>query len=403
MTTSRRLETAELLAVGAELLVGETRDTNSGDLAIELTALGVAVGRLSQLPDRLDVVTGALRDALERSDLVITTGGLGPTPDDLTRESIAAVCGETPAIDPAIEAWLRDLFARRGIRFAEANLKQAWLIPSATALPNANGTAPGWWVERPDGRVVIALPGPPRELKGMWRDAVLPRLRDRGLGADRAAETLRLTGIGESLLVDLIGEDVLRRRNPEVATYARVDAVDVRVSATGDATTSARSLVDGAVADLMPRLGQYVFARGDDGWPEAIGRRVGKRRLATVEIGTAGQLAGMLAKSPWVTHAQVIAPRSPLARQHASPRAWAEAAREAAGAELGLALVARETGGDMAVRIAVAGAGRTTEIRTLAFLAGDQGRRRAANAACAELWSRLAPVPSPAGRRLRTR
>ena len=195
MTSRRRLETAELLAVGAELLVGETRDTNSGDLAIELTALGVEVGRLSQLPDRLPVVTGALADALGRADLVITTGGLGPTPDDLTRESIAAVCGETPTIDPAIEAWLRDLFARRGVRFSEANLKQAWRIPSATALHNAHGTAPGWWVERPDGRVIIALPGPPRELRGMWRDEVLPRLRERGLGADRAAETLRLTGI----------------------------------------------------------------------------------------------------------------------------------------------------------------------------------------------------------------
>ena len=182
----------------------------------------------------ISVVTGALADALGRADLVITTGGLGPTPDDLTRESIAAVCGETPTIDPAIEAWLRDLFARRGVRFSEANLKQAWRIPSATALHNANGTAPGWWVERPDGRVIIALPGPPRELRGMWRDEVLPRLRERGLGADRAAETLRLTGIGESLLVDLIGEPVLRRPNPEVATYARVDAVDVRVSATGD-------------------------------------------------------------------------------------------------------------------------------------------------------------------------
>ncbi len=402
MPETRRLQTAQLLAVGAELLVGETRDTNSGDLAAELTALGVEVGRLSALPDRLPVVADALRDALARADLVVTTGGLGPTPDDLTREAIAAVCEEEPTVDPEIESWLRSLFSRRGIRFAETNLKQAWRIPSATALPNAYGTAPGWWVDRPDGRVVLALPGPPRELKGMWRDEVLPRLRARGLGADRAAETLRLTGIGESLLVDLIGEEVLRNPNPEVATYARADAVDVRVSATGSAERSARAMVDAAVAALLPKLGPYVFARGDAGWPEAVGARIGRRTLAVVEIGTAGQVSAMLAKMPWLSEARAIAPRSPLARTHRTARAWADAAREDAGTDLALAVVARERQGDMAVRVAVAGAGRTTEIATLAFLAGDQGRRRAANAACAELWARLAPPAAPA-RRARSR
>lgn len=383
------LHSAELLAVGAELLVGETRDTNSGDLAGELTALGVEVLRLGALPDRLDVVSGALRDALTRAELVITTGGLGPTPDDLTREAIAAVCGETPAVDPDLERWLRDLFARRGIRFAELNLKQAWLIPSASALPNANGTAPGWWVDRPDGRVVIALPGPPRELKAMWRDAVLPRLRDRGLGADRAAETLRLTGIGESLIAELIGEEVLRRRNPEVATYARVDAVDVRVSATGDGVTSARELVDGAVATLLPVLGSYVFARGDEGWPEAIGRRVRGRTVAIAEVGTAGQLAGILGRMPWLHEARVLGARTPAARAHRTARAWAETIRAEAGTDVGLALIARPRKGDLAVTVAVADGTRTTQLRTLAFLAGEQGRRRAANAACAELWARL--------------
>ncbi len=383
------LHSAELLAVGAELLVGETRDTNSGDLAGELTALGVEVLRLGALPDRLDVVSGALRDALTRAELVITTGGLGPTPDDLTREAIAAVCSETPAVDPELERWLRDLFARRGIRFAELNLKQAWLIPSASALPNANGTAPGWWVDRPDGRVVIALPGPPRELKAMWRDAVLPRLQARGLGADRAAETLRLTGIGESLIAELIGEEVLRRRNPEVATYARVDAVDVRVSATGDGTTSARELVDGAVATLLPVLGSYVFARGDEGWPEAIGRRVRGRTVAIAEVGTAGQLAGILGRMPWLHEARVLGARTPAARAHGTARAWAEAIRAEAGTDVGLALIARPRKGDLAVTVAVADGTRTTQLRTLAFLAGEQGRRRAANAACAELWARL--------------
>jgi nicotinamide-nucleotide amidase len=389
MSSSRRLETAELLAVGAELLVGETRDTNSGDLAAELTALGVDVVRICDLPDRLDDVAGALRDALGRAELVVTTGGLGPTPDDLTREAIAAVCHETPTVDPPTEAWLRDLFERRGIRFSDANLKQAWLIPSSRSLPNANGTAPGWWVDRPDGRVIVALPGPPRELRAMWRDAVLPRLAERGLGADRAAETLRLTGIGESLLVDLIGEELLRGREPEVATYARVDAVDVRVSATGTPDRSARAIVDETVAALMPRLGPYVFARGEDGWPEAVDRRLAGRTLALVEAGTAGQVVALLGAMPWLRRAEVL----PAPTDGAADPAWvstaAERARSSAGADVGLAVGAVERAGDMVVRIAIADGRRTTEVERLAFLAGDQGRRRAANSACAELWTRL--------------
>lgn len=389
MIEPRRLETAELLAVGAELLVGETRDTNSGDLAIELTALGVEVRRLGAYPDRIEDVTDALRDALARSDLIITTGGLGPTPDDLTRESIAAACGESPVIDPRLEAWLRDLFARRGVTFSEANVKQAWLIPSGTALDNHNGTAPGWWIERPDGRVIIALPGPPRELRAMWRDAVLPRLRARGLGADRAAETLRLTGIGESSLVDVIGDATLRQRNPEVATYARVDAVDVRISATGDATRTARSLVDEALAELLPRLERYVFAHGDETWPDAIERRLHGRTLAVVELGTAGQLGALLGPKRWLRLAQQVAPGTALAKSQRGARGWAAHVRTVAGTDIGIAVIARERKGDMPVQIAVSMGARTSVVSRLAFLGGDQGRRRAANLACAELWTRL--------------
>ena len=191
------IATAELLAIGAELLVGETRDTNSGDLAGYLTDLGVEVRRMTQLPDEVDVIRSAVAEALERVDLVVTTGGLGPTPDDATREGIAAAIGERPMVDADLEAWLRDIWARRDLPFSDVNLKQAWLIPSASAMGNPHGTAPGWWVEH-EGRIIIALPGPPRELQPMWKDHALPLLRARGLGVDRASETLRLTGIGES-------------------------------------------------------------------------------------------------------------------------------------------------------------------------------------------------------------
>jgi nicotinamide-nucleotide amidase len=209
-SSARPVLRAVLLAVGSELTTGETRDTNSGDLARSLAAAGVEVAWISALPDTLTTVTAALHDALEAADLVVTTGGLGPTPDDLTREAIAEVCGEQPAVDPDLERWLRHLFERRGIAFVETNIKQAWLIPSSTAIPNANGTAPGWWVGRPDGRIVVALPGPPVEMRPMWQDWVLPRLRGNGLGLERVTRTYRLSGIGESVVAAILGEPMLR-------------------------------------------------------------------------------------------------------------------------------------------------------------------------------------------------
>src|ERR1044072_2976139 len=183
----RQILTAELLSIGSELTVGETRDTNAGELARALTGRGVRVTRIAARPDDLVQVTDAFAGGLARSDLVVSTGGLGPTPDDLTREAIAAATGETPRTDPELEGWLRGLWARREVPSPELTLKQAWLIPSASALPNPNGTAPGWFVDRPDGRVIVALPGPPREMRPLWDGWILPRLQSRGLGRPTAS------------------------------------------------------------------------------------------------------------------------------------------------------------------------------------------------------------------------
>jgi nicotinamide-nucleotide amidase len=381
------IATAELLAVGAELLAGETRDTNSGDLAAELTDLGVEVTRMNQLPDDLAVVSGAIREALQRADLIITTGGLGPTPDDLTRESIAAAVGEEPATDPELEAWLREIWSGRGLPFPKSNLKQAWLIPSSSALPNAHGTAPGWWVEA-GSQVIIALPGPPRELLPMWRDHALPRLRERGLGIDRAVETLRLTGIGESLLAEIIGEELLRASNPRMATYARADSVDVRVSAVAEDGRSAAQIVDTGVARLEPLIGEHTFARGEDGWLEALTERIGTRRLATVEAGTAGYLGLLLGAAPWLARAEQV-PDSPEAGEHLDTALLAHAIREQSGAEIGLAVVAYEVGNEMRVVVSVDLDGEQHLAERSVFRGGDAGRRRGANVAAAEVWKRL--------------
>ncbi|CAN5836500.1 CinA family nicotinamide mononucleotide deamidase-related protein [soil metagenome] len=391
---NRGIRNAEILCVGSELTTGSTRDTNAGYLARELTEVGVRVLRLTDLPDDLPTVEQALRAALERADLIVSSGGLGPTPDDLTREAIGTALGLEPAVDERLERWLRALFRRRGLEMPESNLKQAWLIDGASPLINHRGTAPGWWVERPDGGLLIALPGPPAELEPMWRDAVLPSLKKRGIGADRATRTLRLSGVGESALVGLIGEEHLRSQNPQVATYARPDAVDVRVSAMGEAGRSAQALVEEAVRQLQARIGQYVFAEGEEGWPGAIGRRLGTRRLATVEIGTAGQLLALLGAAPFLQYGQLL--RTEVAAQHARENLalYAEHVREMSAADIGLAVRADEVGGDMAVEVAIASAMGTEVSQRAAFLTGEQGRRRAALAACAALWQWLDVEPS---------
>ncbi len=378
----RVLASAEILAVGTELTTGSTRDTNSGDLARELTGLGVRVTRVAALPDDLDVVRDAFATALTRADLIVSTGGLGPTPDDLTREAIAAACGLEPFIDQATVDWMRGMFERRGLEMPEANIKQAWLIEGGSALANAHGTAPGWWVERPDGRLIVALPGPPREMRPMWHEHALPRLQAGRLGVERASHTLRLTGVGESALVALIGEDVLRAANPQVATYARLDAVDVVVSAATDGRSTAQSLVDDAVGQLRERVGQYVFAEGSETWADALASRLGKRTLTVVEIGTGGQVGALLGGADFLVHTETE--RSDLDLEQR-----AERARRERGSDIGMAVRAAEREGDTGVVIAIAGSAGTRKVTRKAFLGGDEGRRRAALTACAALWTML--------------
>ena len=395
MASPRPILSAELLSIGSEITVGDTRDTNAGELARSLTAMGISVGRIQALPDELETVREAIAASLARADLVISTGGLGPTPDDLTREAIAAAVGEEPVVDPGIEAWLRELWARRGMPFPEMNLKQAWLLPSATALDNPNGTAPGWWVDRSDGGVIVALPGPPREMRPMWAEHVLPRLIERGAGTSVASTTLRLAGIGESQVADLLGEELLRASDPIVATYARQDAVDVRISArdvpvtmTDVATTtaSAAERVAATTERVLAVLDGHVWADGETSWAEAIGAALSGHgwTLAIVEIGTAGSLARLLGDRAWVRGSEALAADTAVARDHRSAAGLETLARRAGerdGANVTVAVRARARGADTAVSVVAVGPGWMHRERRMVFLAGENGRTRAALAA----------------------
>jgi nicotinamide-nucleotide amidase len=412
-TAARPLLRAAILAIGSELTTGETRDTNSSDLARSLSAEGVDVAWMWALPDRLETVTGALRRALEEADLTVTTGGLGPTPDDLTREAIAQTLGQKPEVDPTCERWLRDLFERRGIAFPQANVKQAWLIPSAQAIPNDRGTAPGWWVEVPRGRVIVALPGPPSEMLSMWEDVVLPRLRERGLGREQLVVTFRLVGIGESAVAALLGEQLLRAANPVVATYAKPDGVDVRISATAEGGRDPQEIAAPAREAVLAAVGGHVWGLDGDTWPKVLGDKLAPRgwTVALAERGTDGATRQLLGDAPWLIVADPEATAGDAeTRPEATPVArLAVDVAHSAGASIGLAVRAAVAGHDTAVQIAAWGPWGVRRSRQTAFLAGSEGRRRAAVAAAAFLnrvltrhgqapAGKSAPVRHPEGR-----
>jgi len=396
------LLTAELLSVGTELTIGETRDTNAGDLARELTARGVVVGRITAVPDDLATVQAAFADAMARSDIVVSTGGLGPTPDDLTREAVAGTLGETPEVDAGLERWLHDLFERRGLPLPAANLKQAWLIPSATSIPNDNGTAPGWWVEHGAGRIVVLLPGPPREMRPMWEGWVLPRLTAAGLGQSMAVVTLRTTGIGESLIADRLGALLDRAANPTVATYARADSVDIRISALPEPGQDPSDLLASVEDLVIAEIGEHVWARGLTSWPEAAATALATAgwRISIVEVGLQGALIALVGEglADRLAFAEAVAERPQHHDGHAATlEHLASQVRKLGGSEVGLAVEGRPRRGDTAVSVAIVDpAGRHRE-RRIVFLGGQQGRSRAAVAAAAVLVKRLRSTESAKG------
>ena len=283
---------AELLSVGTELLLGEIVDTNAAYLAGRLALLGIDCLHMQTVGDNLGRAKEAFERALARSDLVVVTGGLGPTEDDLTREAIAAALGETPAVDPDLEKELRSWFAGRGLPMPERNRKQAWLIPSARAVSNPNGTAPGWDIWK-DGKRIVAMPGVPREMTAMWEDQVEPTLAQ---GSALRRRTLKLLGIGESAVEERLDE-LVRSTSPTVATYAKNDGVHVRIADKAPSAAEADARIARVEADVRARLGDYVWGTDGETLAGVIGRALLARGwvLAVAESLSMGDIARSLA------------------------------------------------------------------------------------------------------------
>jgi nicotinamide-nucleotide amidase len=280
---------AEIIASGTELLLGELTDTNTPFIASQLASLGIDLFFISIVGDNYARFSSVLKQARDRSDLVIITGGLGPTKGDITREVIAGLLDEKIEMDTAVKEQITQFFSRLGLEMPENNLKQATRIPSAIVLPNPLGTAPGWWCEK-DGRIVVSLPGPPGEMQPMWRQEVFPRLKKRG-GAVIVSRTLKTWGISEAKIDQMVGR-YMSLPNPTLALYAKSDGIHLRITAKAENKAGAGDCIKTRESELRDILKEAVWGADDDALEESVSSLLLTRglNLAVAETFTGGLL-----------------------------------------------------------------------------------------------------------------
>lgn len=247
---------AEIISVGTELLLGTSTNTDARDVSLALAELGINVYWHTVVGDNPARLTECLYRARNRADLIVTTGGLGPTCDDLTKQTIARAFGRELYFDTEAADSIRAWFAERNRAFTENNLSQAWLPEGCTVLPNDNGTAPGCIFEA-DGITVIMLPGPPRELNAMLNGYVIPWLRERSDKTIRS-HSVRMFGIGESAMEEKL-RDLMDGSNPTVAPYAKLGECLVRVTAKADTPQECDEMIAPVVEEVCRRMGDTVY------------------------------------------------------------------------------------------------------------------------------------------------
>lgn len=289
---------SEIISVGTELLLGEIIDTNAAYLAQQLSMLGVDLFWVSQVGDNRGRLLEVLQRAWGRSDLILVTGGLGPTDDDMTREGIADLLGEKMVVDPDLEVWLRGAFQRTGMNMPMSNLKQATLITSARSIPNPFGTAPGWWVEK-DNRVLVCMPGVPREMYRMWSEEVVPRLRPYTGASVLITRTLKVMGKGESEVEELL-HSFVSSANPTLATYAKDDGIHVRLGAKATDRETAVRMIEELESRVRGILGTFIYGVDNDSLASVVGHLLQEMglSLAVMESFTGGHLANAITDVP---------------------------------------------------------------------------------------------------------
>lgn len=287
---------AEIIGVGTELLLGQIANTNAQRISERLAEIGIDVYRHTTVGDNLARMIEVISEALERVDVVVITGGLGPTPDDITRDAVAEVTGRPLRRHERLAERLRAFFADRGRDMPKENLRQADLPEGATAI-EAEGTAPGFYIEK-DGHLLIALPGVPWEMEQMMSKSVIPLLRSRSSDATTVSREILVAGLGESHTHTLIADLVDAQSNPTIAYLAGHGIVRVRVTAKASDVHGALALIDPVEAEIRNRLGDAAVP-GHGSLAQIVGRLLTARTatVATAESLTGGLIGAELTKA----------------------------------------------------------------------------------------------------------
>jgi len=299
----------ELITIGDELLLGFTIDTNAAHISRTLASAGVEIVRRTTVGDEPDKIASAVREALERTGAVITTGGLGPTSDDLTKPAIAKIFGREMKLDEAIATALEQRWRARfpNSNFPATNRTQAEIPEGARVLTNRHGSAPGIWLEDDKGRWVAMIPGVPREMRGMLAEEVLPAIKSRTKGAESVvlSGTLRTTGIAESAIAELLGPNFLGEPGTELgslplAYLPGVAGVDLRVTAKGLPRARAEKLVKEAILKLRNRVSAYAYGEDDADLAAVVLEKMRSLglKLAVAESCTGGMLGERITSIP---------------------------------------------------------------------------------------------------------
>ena len=291
---------AEILGIGTEILLGQISNSNAQWISQALAEIGIDVLHHQGVGDNEDRIRGAFRLALSRAEIVIATGGLGPTQDDITREGLAAAVGARLVRRPEIEDFLREKFRRLGRSMPESNLRQADVPEGARYILPDRGTAPGLIVETPEGRRVYVVPGVPAEMREMMTTTILPELARVAGPAALVSRIVRVTGIAESKVAEMLDDLFRASANPSIAYLASSGEVKVRITAKAASRAEAESLIGPIADEVASRLGTHVFTTGDEELEQVVGRLLKARRqtVAAAESLTGGSLAVRLSSAP---------------------------------------------------------------------------------------------------------